>query len=295
MLRAAAAHAAGAAEGPALDRHDCDAGRVLDLAADELLSLLDAVLAGPAATRGLELLEASGVLGVLLPEAQALVGFHESCRVHHKDLWAHTLEVLERTPPDPDLRWVALLHDVGKTSTRVAPGGGQVSFLRHERVGAWLARGVGARLAFPAARLERICFVLQHHARVNAYEAVWSDRAVRRMVRDAGPRLADLVAFAGADYTTRRPRRRAQIQSRLREFERRVAALAVREAAPQALPSGLGHAICEALGLTPGPVIGEHLRWLRAQVASGALPGGAAVEVYVAALRAGGRAGGQNG
>ena len=263
-----------------------DIGWALPTDREELLARLDAVLVGRGAAAALVYLEGTGALALLLPEVQALVGFHTTCRVHHKDLWGHTLEVLDRTAPDPDLRWVALMHDVGKIATRHVDPSEQVSFLRHERVGAWLMAGVGARLAMPAARIERIAFVIEHHARVNAYGPSWTDRAVRRLVRESGDRLADLLAFAGADYTTRRSRKKARIRAHLEELRRRIEALAAEDAAARALPRGLGSAICEALGLDPGPEVGRHIAWLRAEVLAGRLDAGADVDVYVEALRA---------
>lgn len=268
-----------------LTREHVDAGRALDVPPEALGRSLDAVLVGPRAAAGLALLEASGVLAVVLPEVAALAGFHLSCAVHHKDLWSHTLDVLVRTPPDADLRWVALMHDTGKVATRLVQGG-EVSFLRHERVGAFYMRGVGARLGLASDRVDRICFVIEHHARVNAYESSWSDRAVRRLVRAAGERLDDMLAFASADYTTRRTRLKARIEASLRELRQRIAALAVEDRAATVLPSRLGRVLMAELGLAPGATLGGHIAWLRAQVMAGALPAGAAATVYVEALAA---------
>ncbi len=262
-----------------------DIGRVLDLPAEALGTHLDAVLSGPRAADALCVLHESGVLAVVLPEVSALADFHLSCPVHHKDLWTHTLEVLARTPPDVDLRWVALMHDTGKVATRLVRGG-EVSFLRHERIGAFYMRGVGARLALPAERIERISFVIEHHARVNAYESTWSDRAVRRLVRHAGDRLDDMLAFAGADYTTQRARLKARIVAALAELRARIASLAAEDAAALVLPSGLGHELMRRCGLQRGPEVGAHIAWLRARVVSGELPASAHPDVYVEALTA---------
>lgn len=263
-----------------------EAARVLDAGMAEIVASLDATLAAIEPAQGLELLRVSGALAILLPEVEALHGFHRSCRVHHKDLWAHTLEVVERALPDPDIRWAALMHDVGKVPTRTVDERGRVSFLRHERVGALLMRGAGARLAMAPERIERIAFVIEHHARVNAYRRDWSDRAVRRLVREAGVRLDDLMAFSGADYTTRRRERASKIRGNLRDLRSRVDALAAADATPPALPHRMGRALCEALHIAPGPEVGRHLSWLEAELAAGRLPPEPGVDECVAALRA---------
>ncbi|MEZ4267892.1 MAG: HD domain-containing protein [Myxococcota bacterium] len=263
-----------------------EAARVLDLGFAQIVEDLDAILTGPSPSVGLEILRVSGALAVLLPEVMALHGFDESCRVHHKDLWAHTLEVVERATTDADLRWAALMHDVGKVPTRALDERGRVSFLRHERVGALLMRGAGARLAMAPARVERIAYIIEHHARVNAYRRDWSDRAVRRLARETGPHLRDLMSFSGADYTTRRRERASRIRGNLRDLARRLQELKASDAATAALPHRMGRALCEALDLAPGPAVGEHLEWLKRELSEGRVPAGASVETCVEAVRA---------
>lgn len=255
--------------------------RVLDVAPEVALEFLDRVLTGSGASDAIRFLEATGALEVLLPEVAALVGFHESCPVHHKDLWSHTLEVLERTPTSADLRWVALLHDTGKLSTRTVDGTRGVSFLKHEQVGAHLMQGVGARLAMGAERIARITFVINHHGRFNAYESSWSDRAVRRLIRDSGEHLEDLLAFGRVDYTTRKPERRRRIEGRLRDLEARIKELTEDPETTPELPSGLGTALMEGLGLSPGPDLGRIMNGLRDEIASGRLSGDAPVETFL--------------
>lgn len=284
----AAAHAAatggdeGCAPEPAVRR---ELGRLAGVPPEEVAAALDAVLVGDAVAAELRALERWGVLAVILPEVQALVGFHESSPTHHKDLWEHTLEVVERIPKDADLRWAALMHDAGKIGTRHVDERGKVAFLRHESLGAYLMRGVAARLGWPAPRTERVAFVIEHHGRINAYERGWSDRAVQRLVRAAGGRLADLLAFSSADFTTRRTSKALRIEENLRHLRARLERLAAEEEAGSALPSGLGHALRAALGIAPGPRLGELIAWLRAEVVAGRLARGLDPAVYVEAAR----------
>ena len=283
------AHAVAIAQGapvPALSPHvRRDIGRLLETETHAALDCLDAVLLGSHAAAALEWLEATGALGVWLPEVQALVRFHESSPTHHKDLWAHTLEVVERTPAEADLRWVALLHDVGKIATRAFGGRGQVTFYGHERLGAWLVHGIGARLGMPEARIDRIAFIVQHHARINAYETGWTDRALRRLVRDAGAHLDDMVRFSSADYTTRRRQRASQIRTHLADLQRRLEQIHAEDATPPPLPPGLGHALCEGLDIKPGPAVGEAIAWLTSEIEAGRLSAGESTEHYVMTCR----------
>ena len=262
-----------------------EVGRLIDKDPEGALSCLDAVLVGHEVSRALLWLESIGALGVWLPEVQALVDFHKSSPVHHKDLWTHTLEVTQRTPAEADLRWVALLHDVGKVATRHVYGAGLVSFHGHERLGAWLAQGIAARFGMSPSRRERIAFIIEHHARVNAYERTWTERAVRRLVRDAGEHLDDMLRFSGADYTTKRPRQVNRIRSELAELRTRITALRAEASAINPLPPRLGKTLCESLALSPGPEVGQAIAWLVSEVEAGRLEGGLEASYYLEALK----------
>ena len=211
---------------------------------------------GTDACTALQFLNDLGALSVLLPEVAALVGFHKDFPVHHKDLWKHTLEVLTRTPPEADLRWVALLHDIGKVATRRLSSTSQVTFTRHEQLGAYLFGGIAARFGFPQDRAERISFILSYHGRVNAYETDWTDRAIRRLVRDLGPHLDDILAFAGADYTTKRRRKQAHIRERLQQLVVRIQQQRLDGVTTSKVPAGRGQAIIGDLNVERGPAVG---------------------------------------
>ncbi len=261
-------------------------GRLTAVAPEALLAAFDRALLSPRVVEVLRVLQRLGVMALLLPEVDGLVGFHRSCPVHHKDLWDHTLKVIARMAPEADLRWAALMHDAGKIATRVVGEDGKVAFLRHEPVGAWLMHGVARRLAFPAERAARVAFVIEHHGRVNAYEQGWSDRAVGRFARDAGDRLADLLAFSSADFTTKRNAKAIRIQENLADLRARLTRLSAEAAAQPMFPRGLGAEIAALLGVRPGPEIGEVMNWLTAEVTAGHLPSGAHAAVYLAAVRA---------
>jgi poly(A) polymerase len=244
-----------------------------------LLEALDAMLVRPDAAMVLALLRAWGLVRLWLPEVAAMDGLHVDATRHHKDLWAHTLQVIGQTPPEADLRWVALCHDIGKCATRAFVDG-EVSFWRHEAHGAWLFRGIGARLGMPSERIERIAFVIEHHARTNQFHGEWTDRALRRLVRDAGPRLSDLIAFSRSDWSTQRPARAAAIQAGLDRLEARLAALDDAARRP-GLPTGLGDALLKATGRAPGPWLGIWTRRLGAALADGTLAATDPLDAFV--------------
>ena len=124
-------------------------------------------------------------------------------------------------------------------------------------------------------------FLVLHHQRPNAYAPDWTDAAIRRFGREAGPYLEDLLALSRADITSKRAGVRAEALRRVDELAARLHDLAEREGQGPLLPKGLGRAIMERFGLPEGPAVGALKKRLEQAVLDGALPRAAAYEVYL--------------
>jgi poly(A) polymerase len=247
------------------------AGRVLEgiramrdrleiVAAERIRAELDKLLVAPQAATGLAVLVETGLADAFLPELPALR--LEQDPVHqHKDVLRHTYAVVERCEPDLVLRLTGLLHDVGKPKTRqIGPDG--VSFHHHEVVGARMARDRLSALRYPNAVIDDVTTLIELHLRFHGYGEGWTDAAVRRYVRDAGPLLDRLNQLTRADVTTRNPDRAKRFAQLQDELEERIAALAEQENLDAMRPPLDGHQVMDRLGLTGGPVVGEALAFL---------------------------------
>jgi poly(A) polymerase len=223
---------------------------------DELGRLL--VVGQPSA--GLWFVVTTGLAADFLPELPGLA--LEQDPIHrHKDVLAHTLAVVDKTGPDRLLRLAALLHDIGKPRTRdFGPGG--VTFHHHEVVGARMARDRMTALRFSNDDIETVTRLVELHLRFHTYRLGWTDRAVRRYVRDAGPLLEQLNELTRCDCTTRNAAKARALGQRMDELERRIEELRAEEELDAIRPELDGRQVMEQLDLAPGPEVGQALEFL---------------------------------
>jgi poly(A) polymerase len=222
----------------------------------------------------LELFVESGLADHVLPELSALrmeIDEHHQ----HKDVYAHSLTVLDRAisleKADPDaespdlvLRLAALLHDVGKPRTRRHEPGGRVSFHHHEVVGAKLVRKRLTALRYPKDVVEAVARLTFLHLRFHGYGGgEWTDSAVRRYVTDAGDLLPRLHKLVRSDCTTRNKRRAAALSATYDSLETRIAELQEQEDLARIRPDLDGNAIMAILGIPPGREVGEAWSYLK--------------------------------
>ncbi len=176
----------------------------------------------------------------------------------HKDVLTHTIAVTAKTPPIFRVRLGALLHDVGKPATRrIGPDG--VTFRHHEAVGARLTLQRLADMGFDQQFVDDVAQIVDLSGRFKGYEHGWSDSAVRRYARDAGPLLGDLNTLVRCDCTSRNPRKSENIGLHMDDLERRIRELAVADAAARERPPLSGDDIMALLDVAPGRHIGQVL------------------------------------
>jgi len=220
------------------------------------------MLASPRPKRALELLDDAGLLEVVLPEIAACKGVAQS-GWHTHDVFGHTLLAVEATPPDLLLRVAALFHDVGKPSTAKGDG----TFLGHEEVGATIARQALERLRFSQKEIDVVTGLIRLHLRPVFYSSEWTDGAVRRLARDAGPLLGRLMALARADIAASAYPDREKLddlQHRLDEVSR--------EEPSRLAPLISGEEIMRIRAIGPGPEVGRIKQKLEELVLDGDLP-----------------------
>jgi poly(A) polymerase len=225
------------------------------VSAERIKDELSKLVMAPGAGTALDGVVSSGLAGHFIPELPALA-MEQDPEQRHKDVLAHTLAVVDKTRPDLVLRLAALFHDIGKPDTRQFGKDG-VSFHHHEVVGARLTRKRLKALRYPREVVDEVSRLVFLHLRPHTLKMGWTDSAVRRYVRDAGPLLDRLNELVRCDVTTANPRRARAVQSRIDELEERISELGEKEEIARLRPPIDGHQVMAYLGIGPGPKIGD--------------------------------------
>ncbi len=247
------------------------AGRLEIVSVERITSELTKLMLTPDPALGVDVLVQTEVAEQVLPEVSSLR--MEADEHHrHKDVYQHSLTVLRQAielephyglEGDLIVRLAALLHDIGKPKTRSLLPDGRVAFHLHEVKGAKMTRRRLAALRFPNDVIRDVSRLVELHLRFHGYgEGEWTDSAVRRYVRDAGPLLPRLHVLTRADCTTRNRATAAGLARAYDGLERRIAELSEREELARIRPELDGNAIMRILGIPPGPAVGKAYEFL---------------------------------
>jgi poly(A) polymerase len=234
--------------------------RLAIISAERIRDELSKMIVADDPSAGLWLVSRTGLADQFLPELNAMR--LEQDPIHrHKDVLAHTIAVVAKTSPELQLRLAALMHDVGKPRTRgFGPQG--VTFHHHEVVGARMTRERLTALRYPTDVVENVTKLVELHLRFHTYRMGWTDSAVRRYVRDAGPLLDELNELTRSDCTTRDARKAAALGRRMDELVARIAELRSQEELAKIRPALDGRQVMSFLAVPPGPIVGDALAFL---------------------------------
>jgi poly(A) polymerase len=214
---------------------------------------------------GITLLVECGLAEIFMPEIPMLkleIDEHH----HHKDVYEHTLTVLEQAialesrlgGANLTLRLAALLHDIGKPKTKELITGGGVSFHHHEVVGARMTKERLRTLRFDNHIIKDVAQLVFLHLRFHGYgSGEWTDSAVRRYVRDAGELLTHLHLLTRADCTTRNQKKAQLLAQTYDQLEERITLLMEQEELNKIRPDLSGEQIMEILKIKPSPTVGK--------------------------------------
>ena len=246
------------------------ADRLSIISAERIRDEFVKTLMSPNPRMGITLLVETGLADKFLPEIPKLkleIDEHH----HHKDVYEHTLTVLEQAialeerldGPNLTLRLAALMHDIGKPKTKELIPGGGVSFHHHEVVGSRMTKERLRTLRFDNHVIKNVAKLVFLHLRFHGYgNGEWTDSAVRRYVRDAEDLLIHLHLLTRADCTTRNKKKAESLARIYDQLEERIVQLMMQEELNKIRPDIDGDEIMKILGVKPSPVVGEAYNYL---------------------------------
>jgi poly(A) polymerase len=279
---------------------------LLDIARQRWLQEMGKLIQAKHPRPALEFLLRTRALGIILPELAALVALdhHPLQGGAHPSFWKLTLARAQAAPRgDEVLAWAAILADLGRPSTRgcaddaqlpgeilagLAPDArasmaqGEARFERHFLQAAALSKGIARRFHFDNDTADAVAFLLEHQRAALDYDPSWSDAQVRRFVRDMQGHHKRVIALGKA---LQHDPKDADPRVKLADLEAHIARLEAQGQLIPVLPKELGSYLMKHLGVRPGPILGELIAWITAQILDGHIASGLAAADYADHLR----------
>ncbi|MEP0822302.1 MAG: HD domain-containing protein [Ignavibacterium sp.] len=224
---------------------------------DEFLKLLST----PRPSVGFLPMQETGILNIVFPEMAALSGVEQRKEYHHKDVFLHTLKVLDNISRETEnvwLRMAAVLHDIAKPRTKAFREGVGWTFHGHEEVGARMVKPIFRRMKLPLERVPYVEKLVRLHLRPMALvDEEVTDSAVRRLLFEAGEDVDDLMSLCRADITSKNPRLVREVRQNYEMVARKMAEVEEKDRMRNWRPALNGEEIMKECGIGPGPMVGK--------------------------------------
>ena len=237
--------------------------RIEIVSSERIRDELNKLLIGDNPSLGIRAFVESGLSLKIMPELDKLK-IEVDPKHHHKDVYEHTLIVVDRVSPNIVSRLAALLHDIGKPNTKGIDNG-KVHFRHHEVVGARISEQILKRLKYSKKEIQDICLLVENHLRPHTFKMGWTDSAVRRYIVDSGEMIDKLNDLVRADITTKNKNKFDEINTYLDEMEARIAEVKEKEELSNLRPPITGDEVMEIFDLQPGPTVGKIMKALYEQ------------------------------
>lgn len=222
---------------------------------------------------GFKLLSESGLLKIIMPFIENLKGKIKIGRFSHKDVFYHTLQVLDNVSEKSDniwLRWTALLHDIAKPKTKKFDNNYGFSFHGHEEIGARMVKKIFLDFKLPKDNVKYVEKLIRLHLRpITIAQDEVSDSAVRRLEFEAGEDFNDLMILCRADITSHNPIKIDEYLNNFLKVEKKVKEIIEKDYIRNLQPVITGDMIMKEFNLQPGPEIGKIKKELKNAILNG--------------------------
>ncbi len=253
------------------------AERISIVSKERITDELNKILLSKKPSIGFHLLFISGLLDIIFPQMAQLSGAEYIDGKGHKDNFYHTLQVIDNISEHTDdlwLRWAAVLHDIGKPTTKRYEEGHGWTFHGHEVVGARMVPGIFSRLKLPQHdKMKFVKKMVELHLRpISLTNENITDSAIRRLLFDAGDDFESLMMLCEADITSRNKQKRTRFLENFDMVRRRCAEVEAKDHIRNWQPPVSGEVIMETFGLEPGIMVGVIKKAIREAILDGIIP-----------------------
>ena len=234
------------------------------------------IIASPKPSLGLKLLYETGLAKFVFPELVDMVGVEQRKDYHHKDVFLHTLKVVDNiceTTQDLWLRFTALVHDIAKPRTKAFKEGIGWTFHGHEDLGARMMKSIFRRMRLPLDKLPYVEKLVRLHLRpmVLVSEEI-TDSAIRRLLFEAGPEIDDLMTLCRADITSQNPQRVVRYLKNYDIVIQKMKEVEEKDRLRNWQPPVRGDEIMEVCNISPGPIVGVLKSKIEEAILDGVIP-----------------------
>ena len=264
-------------DGETFDAIERNRERINIITRERISEELNKIMLSRRPSEGWILLDKTGLLSLIFPELVALKGVEVKDGKGHKDVFLHTLKVLDNVAESGGglwLRWAAILHDIGKPKSKLWDPQTGWTFRNHNYIGAKMVPRIFAKLKLPLNdKMEYVQKMVDLHMRpINLIEDTVTDSAVRRLLFEAGDDIDDLMLLCDADITSRNEEKKARFHRNYQLVREKMVELEERDRIRNFQPPIKGDEIMELLHLEPCARVGELKAAVKDAILDGIIP-----------------------